>query len=62
MSAMSVRGAKILKEDTEQDLLDLFRSFERKTGFSIDYINIDREDGESGETVITGIKFNCVVK
>lgn len=62
MSAMTVRGAKILKEDIEQEILELFRNFERKTGFSIDYINIDREEEMSGENVITGIKFNCVIK
>jgi len=44
MALTLIQKARIDKVELEEELLELLRNFEKKTGFEVDYINMDREE------------------
>ncbi len=55
MSLTLIQNARIDKVELEEGILELLREFERKTGFEVDYINMDREEsmGEPERTLVS---------
>jgi len=55
MALTLIQKARIDKVELEEELLELLRNFEKKTGFEVDYINMDREEsmGELGRTLVS---------
>jgi hypothetical protein len=61
LMSITVENAKIEKEEMEQQIFELLREFEQKTGFHTDYMNIDREE-RMEKSVITGVLLTCYLK
>ncbi len=55
MSLTLIQNARIDKVELEEKVLELLRDFEEKTGFEVDYINMDRQEsmGEIERTLVS---------
>lgn len=59
MSLTLVQNARIDKVELEEDILNLLRDFEKRTGFEVDYINMDRQETMGDlERTLVGLTVN----
>lgn len=61
MSDMTLAEIKILKEEAEQQILDVLKDFEETSGLSIDYVGLEKESGMPGnrDRELLGLTLTC---